>query len=253
MPTRRRDARMHASARPILEQSETYSAYFWVNARTHYIDAALKKAAAAGATQAVILGAGFDSRAYRFRASLPQVRFYEVDLPATIEAKKRRIAEALGGLPDYVRYAPIDFNTQKLEDVLTPLGYDPKQRTFFLLEGVVMYVVDAGNVATFDFIRRNSGPGSVIVYDYVLKDVIDGKTKRYYSAAYLAYAVERLGEPFVSGWTPAGAGAWAKKRGFRVVEDIDHTELGRRHLTGANGKLDGRLPDWQRMIEVKVP
>ena len=245
--------RDYASARPMIDQTEMYATFFYVNARTHYIDAALRKAAADGATQVVVLGAGLDSRAYRFHASHPQLRFYEVDLPAMVEAKKTRIAEALGGLPSYVRYAPIDFNTQKLADVLPPLGYDPKQRTFFILEGVVMYVVEPGNAATFDFIRTNSAPGSVVVYDYVLKDVIQGKAKRYYGAAYLAYTVERLGEPFVFGWTPAEAASWAKKRGLRVVEDVDHRELGRRHLTGRNGKLDGRLMDWQRIIEAKVP
>jgi len=245
--------RDYASARPLIDQGETYSAFFYVNARTHYIDAALRKAAADGVTQVVVLGAGFDSRAYRFRASHPQLQFYEVDLPATIEAKKVRVAEALGGLPDYVRYAPIDFNTQKLADVLLPLGYDPKQRSFFLLEGVVMYVVEAGNATTFDFIRGNSAPGSVVVYDYLLKRVIQGDTKGLYAAAYLSFAVERQGEPYIFGWTPPEAAAWAKKRGFRVVEDVDDKELGRRHLTGSNGKPDGRLLDWHRLMEVRVP
>jgi methyltransferase (TIGR00027 family) len=244
--------REYASARPLIDQGETYSAFFYVNARTHYIDAALKKAAADGATQAVVLGAGFDSRAYRFHASLPQVRFFEVDLPATIEAKKARVAEALGQLPDYVRYAPIDFNTQKLEDVLLPLGYDPKQRTFFLLEGVVMFVVEPGNAATFDFIRANSAPGSVVVYDYVLKQVIKGDTKNLYAAAYLAYSVERVGEPYVFGWTPPEAKAWVQKRGFQLVEDVDHKELTRRHLTGTDGRPDGRMHDWLRLVEARV-
>jgi methyltransferase (TIGR00027 family) len=246
-------SRDYALARSSLDQGETYSSFFFVNARTHYIDAALKKAAAGGVTQVVVLGAGFDSRGYRFRSSHPQLQFYEVDLPATIEAKKARLREALGALPDYVRYAPIDFNAQKLEDVLPPLGYDRKQKTFFLLEGVVMYVVEPGNVATFDFIRANSAPGSVVVYDYVLKRVIHGDTKGLYAAAYTAYAVERAGEPYVFGWTPPEAAAWAKQRGMRVVEDVDHKELGRRHLTGSNGKLDGRLTDWQRIIEARVP
>ena len=245
--------RDYASARPMIDQSETYATFFWVNARTHYIDTALKKAAAAGATQVVVLGAGLDSRAYRFHAAYPQLRFYEVDLPPMIEAKKSRVAQALGGLPEYVRYAPIDFNTQKLGDVLLLLGYDPKQRSFFLLEGVVMYVVEPGNVATFDFIRANSAPGSVVVYDYVLKDIIQGKTQRYYAAGWLAYTVERSGEPFVFGWTRAEAAAWAKKRGFRVVEDIGDKELTRRHLMGSNGKPDGRMFDWSRLIEARVP
>jgi len=244
--------RDYAAARPMIDQGETYASFFYVNARTHYIDAALRKAAGDGVTQVVVLGAGFDSRAYRFREPYPQLRFFEVDLPATIEAKKTRIAEALGSLPDYVRYAPIDFNTQKLEDVLLPLGYEPKQRSFFLLEGVVMFVVEPGVAATFDFIRANSAAGSVVVYDYVLKQVIQGDTKKLYAATYLAYSVERAGEPYVFGWTPAEAGAWARKRGFEVVEDIDHKELVRRHLTGSNGKPDGRMLDWLRLVEARV-
>ena len=244
--------RDYAAARPMIDQGETYASFFYVNARTHYIDAALRKAAGDGVTQVVVLGAGFDSRAYRFREPYPQLRFFEVDLPATIEAKKTRIAEALGSLPDYVRYAPIDFNTQKLEDVLLPLGYDPKQRSFFLLEGVVMFVVEPGVAATFDFIRANSAAGSVVVYDYVLKQVIQGDTKKLYAATYLAYSVERAGEPYVFGWTPAEAGAWARKRGFEVVEDIDHKELVRRHLTGSNGKPEGRMLDWLRLVEARV-
>jgi len=85
--------RLYAEARQFIDNSgETYAAYFYVNARTHCIDAALRRAAAEGATQVVVMGAGFDSRAYRFHESHPALRFFEVDLPATIEAKKSRLA-----------------------------------------------------------------------------------------------------------------------------------------------------------------
>src|SRR5512134_392627 len=46
--------------RRIDEGGERYAAYFYVNARTHYFDAAVRQAAAEGATQVVVLGAGFD-------------------------------------------------------------------------------------------------------------------------------------------------------------------------------------------------
>jgi len=245
--------RDYAGARSMIDNSgDTYAAYFYVNARAHYIDAALQKAAAEGVEQVVVLGAGFDTRAYRFGATHPRLRFFEVDLPATIEAKKSRVAEALGSLPGNVRYAPIDFNTQKLEDVLPPLGYDAKQRAFFLLEGVVMYVNEPGNDATFRFMRGNSARGSVVVYDYVLKDIIDGKLGNYYNAR-LAISVAARGEPYVSGWTPAGAAAFAKRHGFRLVEDLDHKALTRRHLVGSDGKPDGRMIDWHRIVELRVP
>ncbi len=244
----------YESARKQIDSmAERYAAYFYVNARTHYIDAALRRSAAAGATQVVVLGAGFDSRAYRFRASHPGLRFFEVDLPATIEAKKSRIAEALGGLPDYVRYAPIDFNTQKLEDVLIAQGYDPQQKTFFILEGVVMYVVLPGVSATFDFIRNRSASGSGVVYDYVLQPIIENKFAGYYGAAGTTVAVAAIGEPYVSGWTTPGAAAFLKQHGMVLVEDVGEKELTERHLTGSDGKPDGRMIDWHRMIEARVP
>ena len=246
--------RDYASARPFIDNSgETYAPYFFVNARTHYIDAALRRAAEEGATQVVVLGAGFDSRAYRFRASHPQLRFFEVDLPATIEAKQKRLAELYGAVPAYVRYAPIDFNTQKLEDVLLGQGYDPAQRTFFILEGVVMYVSDAGNGATFRFIRSRSGSGSRVVYDYVLRRVIEGRYEGLYGAGSIAIAVAVAGEPYVSGWTPRQAAAFVKRHRLQLVEDVDAKELARRHLVGSDGKPDGRIIDWSRIIEARVP
>src|SRR5262245_41429177 len=70
--------RDYAGARKVIDDNGvTFAAYFMINARTHYIDAALRRALAEGATQVVILGAGYDSRAYRFREAFPKVRFFE--------------------------------------------------------------------------------------------------------------------------------------------------------------------------------
>jgi methyltransferase (TIGR00027 family) len=244
----------YAGARQVIDTyGVTFAGYFIVNVRTHYIDAALRRAVADGATQVVVLGAGYDSRAYRFRQAYPQLRFFEVDLPATSAVKRQRLAEVFGAVPDYVRYAPIDFDRQKLEDVLPPLGYDPKQRTFFILEGVTMYVAEAGSGATLDFIRNHSAPGSRVVYDYLLRPVVEGKYAGYYAADSIAFAVAQGGEPFITGWTPPEAAAFVRKHGLVVVEDVGDSELIERYLTGSDGKQDGRLLNWQRIIEAKVP
>lgn len=247
-------SRGYAEARRVIDQGgERNAAYFYVNARTHYFDAAVRRAAAEGATQVVVLGAGFDSRAYRFAGSHPQLRFFEVDLPATIEEKRKRVAAALGALPETVHYSPIDFNTQTLEEVLPALGYDAARKTLFLLEGVVMYVNAPGNDATFRFMRRHAAPGSLVVYDYVLQRVIDNKFDGLWSAGSTTVAVAAAGEPYVTGWSRAGAAAYAKKQGFRVVEDVAGKELAARHLTGSDGKPDGRVFDWHRIIALRVP
>ena len=77
--------------------------------RTRFIDERLERAVRGGATQLVILGAGFDTRAHRFAELLKDVAVIEIDYDATQDYKKRRIDEALGGAPANVIYASIDF------------------------------------------------------------------------------------------------------------------------------------------------
>jgi methyltransferase (TIGR00027 family) len=241
------------AARDVMDvDPEAFAGYFFVNARTHYIDALLEKAAAAGAEQVVVLGAGFDSRAYRFHDAYPKLKFFEVDLPAVIEAKKRTIERVLGSLPTDVHYAPIDFNTQSLSDVLPGAGYDPRRRSFFILEGVSMYVAEPGVAATLEFVSGNSAAGSEIVYDYVLRRVTQGDYEGLYAARKGALGVAQVGEPFVTGWTPQEAADFAKRHGLAVREDLDATELTRRYLTGSDGQPDGRIPEWYRVIDAEV-
>jgi methyltransferase (TIGR00027 family) len=106
---------------------------YYVNARTKHMDALLKQAAKDGATQVVNLGVGYDSRAYRFKDTMPDARFFEIDLPAMIVEKKRRLKLALGQVPDDVTYVPIDFNTQNIPDELKKAGYELGRKNVFHL------------------------------------------------------------------------------------------------------------------------
>ncbi|MBV8092293.1 MAG: class I SAM-dependent methyltransferase [Acetobacteraceae bacterium] len=79
-------------------------------ARTRLIDEWLCEAVGAGVEQVVLLGAGFDSRAWRLPA-LAVVRVFEVDHPATSAEKRRRLA-GLGADLAHVRFVPVDFDRQ---------------------------------------------------------------------------------------------------------------------------------------------
>src|SRR5262245_44064257 len=107
--------------------------------RTKAFDAAMLDALKAGATQVVVLGAGFDSRGYRFQSQLRGVRFMEVDYPPTQEYKKRRVREILGKPPANVSYVPMDFTKDDLLHQLVKSHYSEREKTFFLWEGVVFY------------------------------------------------------------------------------------------------------------------
>src|SRR5689334_4209899 len=64
-----------------LENPEVISTSRMMIPRTHFIDTRLQEAVRDGATQVVILGAGFDTRAYRLKESLAATRVFEVDHP----------------------------------------------------------------------------------------------------------------------------------------------------------------------------
>jgi methyltransferase (TIGR00027 family) len=132
--------------------------------RTRFIDEALERAVAGGAAHVVILGAGFDSHAYRCQELLTNVRVFEVDRPATQELKQARVREALGGPPANLTYVPIDIQHEDLADVLRRHGHDQSQRTFFIMEGVTVYVPEEGVRATLATSRaiRPAAPSSSI-------------------------------------------------------------------------------------------
>lgn len=227
--------------------------YFWVNARTHHIDALLVEALSTGATQVVNLGAGFDSRAYRFRERFPQARFFELDLPATIGAKRERVVKIFGAVPDRVVLVPTDFTTRPLDEVLRAAGYDPTQRTFFIWEGVTMYLPEAANLSTLRFIRSGSASGSSVVYDYVLDAALRPDGGGLYGAKSTAAYLASVGEPLLTGWSQLQAAAIATREGLVVLSDIGPAELTTRYLTGSDGQPDGMMVEFPRIIHVRVP
>jgi methyltransferase (TIGR00027 family) len=227
--------------------------YFSVNARTHHIDALLVDALSAGATQVVNLGAGLDSRAYRFRERFPHVRFFELDLPAMITAKRERVTKVFGAVPDRVVLVPTDFTARPLDEVLRDAGYDRTQRTFFIWEGVTMYLPEAANVSTLRFIRSGAASGSSVVYDYALDGALRPDGGGLYGARSAAAYVASVGEPLVTGWSQSQAAALVTREGLAVVSDLGPRELTARYLIGSDGEPDGMMSEATRIIHVRVP
>jgi methyltransferase (TIGR00027 family) len=98
--------------------------------RTRFMDEALERAVKNGATQVVILGAGFDTRAYRFGELLKYSRVIEVDAAPTQEYKKRRVKEILRDLPTNLTYWAVDFAADDLIDGLRRAGFRRDEKTF---------------------------------------------------------------------------------------------------------------------------
>ena len=105
---------------PPLAERLAPGGYHYETARVKHIDAVLAGGAARRAwTSCVILGAGYDSRPYRFADALRDVRVFEVDLPPMSAIKRRKIARLLSGPPEHVTYVEADLLDADLEERLT--------------------------------------------------------------------------------------------------------------------------------------
>ena len=164
--------------------------------RTRFIDEMMERAVRSGATQLVILGAGFDTRVHRFTELLKDTAVIEIDYGTTQEYKKRRVEAALGGGPANVVYAPIDFARESLGEVLRRAGFQPGRKTYYICEGVSMYVPEEGMKETLRSIAAESAPGSVMLLEYLNRAGLD--LFRKYPAGMIKNAFD-WGEPFVFG------------------------------------------------------
>lgn len=201
-------------------------------ARDRYIDDYLQACLDDGLEQLVILGAGYDSRAYRFK-QLKDCKVFEVDHPATQQAKIAKLQSILGELPKHVVFVPIDFERQTLEQRLFDSGYDERKKTLFIWQGVTQYLTAEAIDSTLAFVVHHSGQGSSIVFDYMYAALLDGTTKRGEVSSMQRY--RRLtGEGLTFGIPQGTIETFLKQRGFRQVKNVTNEDLKRAYFTGAN-------------------
>ena len=198
-----------------------------VHVRTRHIDSVFEESVKSGANQVVILGAGLDSRAYRFDKRLGGGHVFEVDFPPTQEYKKKRVREIRGSLPAHVRYVPIDFTKDDLKSVLEAAGYDRTKKTTFVWEGVTFYIPEEAVDATLRFVATHSAPGSRIVFDYFVASALKAPTAPLKD---VMKRLEAVREPLIFGLPDDDRQGFITRRGLRIVSDIHMSELRKRYL-----------------------
>ncbi|MCU0507358.1 MAG: SAM-dependent methyltransferase [Anaerolineae bacterium] len=197
----------------------------FIVARERYVDDYLLARLNEGLEQLVILGAGFDARAYRFQELERQgVRLFEVDHPATQAAKLEKLKTIFGQAPERVTYVGVDFNTQKLGKRLAECGYEETRKTLFVWQGVTQYLSPEAVDDTLSFVRHHAAPGSSIIFDYAEPSTVNGggahgevRSMRRYSSL--------TGEKLVFGVPVDEMESFLRERGFTQVQNADHRAL----------------------------
>ncbi len=205
-------------------------------ARTKLIDDALSQALRDGIRQVVILGAGFDCRAYRLDG-LENAKIFEVDHPSTLVKKREILGKALREIPKKVRFVEIDFNRQALPEVLDRAGFQLSERTVFLWEGVTNYLTAEAVDSVLRFLA-GCGRGSRIIFTYVHAGLLDGSV-RFDGGERLLRDVARLGEPWTFGIVPEELARFLEGRGLCLDRDLSASEYRREYFGSDAERMKG--------------
>lgn len=200
--------------------------------RSRIAEDEIARAASRGVRQYVVLGAGFDTFAYRNPHD--SVRVFEVDHPSTQQLKRERLATAGIATPPNATFVACDFDRDALRDALQRAGFDWSAPAVVAWLGVVMYLEHDAVMATLREIATLPAESSVI-FDYALPP------ERLPFVARLFYrrVLDRLaahGEPWRSFFEPESIGRDLEALGF-WVQDLGADEINGRYLAGRQDGL----------------
>jgi methyltransferase (TIGR00027 family) len=122
--------------------------------------------------QFVILGAGFDTRAFRLPKDA-RVQSFEVDAPKTQAIKHEMVRKASIDSAG-VTFVAADFEKEDWLSLLVDAGFDTSKPALFLWEGVIMYL---DWEAVEDTLRKiaSTAKGSLVAFDYFTTEVLESR------------------------------------------------------------------------------
>lgn len=210
-----------ASRKWAIQKMITSPKYGYSISRTAYIDDIFKKYLSEDIPQIVILGAGYDTRAYRFHDLLGTTKIYEVDIQTTQKRKIDILEKNKIEIPGKITFVRINFETENLAEVLLKAGFDNDAKTLYIWEGVTYYLTKDPIKKTLNFINTHSAKASIVCFDY-LADQIDAMN---------------AAEPYQFIIGKEELGILLSEYGLEIIEHIDSKEMEKRYLTLKDGSL----------------
>jgi methyltransferase (TIGR00027 family) len=200
-------------------------AFAYLAARTRFYDAVVTDALDAGIDQVVLVGAGYDTRAWRLARR--GVRYYEVDHPDTQTAKRAHAPDGRGPI-----YVPADLAAAALDEVLTEAGLQPSRPSVICCEGLTMYLTAVAVRRLLRSAAAIAAPGSRLAVEFGASAATDRDQHRLLRLVTKLWHL-RAGEPIVTGVDPSTAPDLLAECGWTITEVLPAPTLQDRYLVPA--------------------
>jgi methyltransferase (TIGR00027 family) len=224
--------------RPDMDPQGTRPFRASIVARARFIEDLVAEEEGRGVRQYVLLGAGLDTFAQRRPELASRLRVFEVDRSGPQEWKRGRLIELGFGVPDWLRFVPVDFEAgASWRERLAAEGFDAGRPAVVASTGVSMYLTREGNVDTLRQMARLAA-GSTLAMTFLLPLERAAPDARQ-GLEQAAKGARASGTPFISFFEPADLMELAREAGFREVRHVSASALTERYFAG---RTDGLRP-----------
>lgn len=208
-----------------------------VIARTRFIEDLIIKQSEQGIRQYVILGAGLDTFAQRRPDIASKLQIYEIDQPDTLAWKQQRLTDLGFGLPQYLHFVPVNFETSSWWEQLLSKGFDINKPAVIVCTGVTLYLTKDTIITTLNQIATLA-PGSTLAMTFYLPiELLDEEDKPMQEMA--EKGARAAGTPFVSFFVPNEILTMANNAGFKDAKTILTKEMEQLYFSD---RTDNLLP-----------
>ncbi len=216
--------------------------YAYSLARTAYFDRVVEQALRENIDQMVIIGAGYDSRPYRFAQLAAETNIFELD-EAEIQARKRRLLkQADVAIPGRLVYAPFCFgDAGRLGETLEKAGFDESKQSLFVLEGVTGSLTEREVADILDFIKSHAPAGSTVCFDYgsIPSDTAEPDGMDELKGI---FAPQEKADPGRFTVEQGKIGMFLAKKDFMVLDHLAAEDMERKFLLLRDGSTAGKVP-----------
>ncbi|WP_438465401.1 class I SAM-dependent methyltransferase [Marinomonas sp. PE14-40] len=207
----------------------------YIVAKSRAIDDLLEEALSEGSIQQLVfLGAGYDTRAYRYKEQLTRTRIFEIDHPEILERKKSLIDKRQLNLDNLI-YCAADFEGKDefTTHWLQEQGIKLDVKTLFIIDGVSYFISPEAFDNVVEVITQFK-EGSELIFDYAYHEILENKTYR--GSEEFKASLEGMGEPVVNGIKENEISTYLRSFNLKMLDLFHPDDLEQNYLTGSNGQ-----------------
>ena len=206
-------------------------------ARARFIEDLIIEQSKQGISQYVILGAGLDTFTQRRPDIASKLQVYEIDQPDTLTWKRQRLIELNFGVPEYLHFVPVNFETSSWWKQLLNSGFDSSKPAVVACTGVSLYLTKEAITSTLNQIATLASGSKLAIAFYLPMELLDEEDQPMQEIA--EKGARAAGTPFVSFFAPHEILTLAHEAGFKEAKTISTKDMEQYYFTN---RTDNLLP-----------